>query len=334
MMGTEKSYLEIRILSLLVIVLLSGCQTSSNSAWKNTAIQAARFHQIETSYEQYSLNYEAGKVGFRIDIRKDISPEQKIKILEEGKVTNPSHIEKLFSFTLNGVPLKIQDAEFPESGRLGLGALIESPVPSWIFQFHPGLVHLYTQAQMEDPSDILAFAKALYSLQNPLHPDLTPLAVQWYIRAADAGSADAAYETVYFYESGIGVTENPLKAEAYLLAAAQLGRAAAMNDLAWKVATMRSATETRLQEAKDLITKAISMEPLPYRLDTLALIEARLGNWDRAVELESEAISALENAYSENGKIMIPQEEMEIYEFLQFMREAFLNQEIPQVLFL
>jgi tetratricopeptide (TPR) repeat protein len=76
----------------------------------------------------------------------------------------------------------------------------------------------------------------------------------------------------------------------------------AYNGAAWFYTTCKDGKYRDLQKAKELAEKSIGIKKLCKNLDTLAAIYSLEGNFDKAVELEEEAIGLATKEEQEKGK--------------------------------
>jgi len=85
--------------------------------------------------------------------------------------------------------------------------------------------------------------------------------------------------------------------------AAENGKADAMNDAAWYIATSEGSTSEQAQRAVDLAEKAVAATKRkdPNMLDTLAAAYARLGQFAKAVALQEEALRQMAEPKDQNG---------------------------------
>ena len=156
-----------------------------------------------------------------------------------------------------------------------------------------------------------------------------PTSRQWYERAAEQQHPAALLGLGHLYENGLGVPTNRAKARDLYALAAQLGdvsaqlRSAALvlndgatstnvraalewylsaaeqgaaeghNGAAWVMSTSRHAELRDGERAVREAERAVALASSAMTLDTLAAAHAERGEFDRAVEMQREAIAAL-----------------------------------------
>ncbi len=327
-----------------ILCCLTGCQSTSDYRSANKARlennaralieREARLNDVSKSFAVYTLPYEKGPVGFQVRFVDHLSEEAIEQILQSGTVSNPDWINPNFTFVLNGVPLGLESWEFPKIGNPLTGWLREAPVPDWVFTYNPELLPIYEKTRSGNSADLYAFANALQEISNTLHPYLTPLMVQWILKAADAGSAEAALEASILLEEGIGIVPDPERARTYLDQAVQLGNPTAMNNIAWIIASNRTASEKQLRKALQFARSALEIEWDTASADTLALVEARLGLWEQAIEQLNRIHDYYESTYTRAGILQIPPAEQHLFNYNQLLIEAYARQTIPEWIFL
>jgi TPR repeat protein len=115
-------------------------------------------------------------------------------------------------------------------------------------------------------------------------------AAVWYQRAAEAGLPDAQIRMAYL---GLrrGDQAGQHQARAWFAKAAAQNSVQALNDYAWLLATSQFESVRDGQQAVSLALQAVSHHRTPAYLDTLAAAYAETGKFDKAVEIQREALS-------------------------------------------
>jgi len=116
-------------------------------------------------------------------------------------------------------------------------------------------------------------------------------AEKWMRKAADQGLADGEFGLGSMYAHGSGVAKDEIEAAGWYRKAADQGDSAAMNNLAFLLAT---ATDTKVRnpkEAVEVAQKAVAAEPEnPTYLDTQATAYFVAGKLSEAVDSERQAL--------------------------------------------
>ena len=127
------------------------------------------------------------------------------------------------------------------------------------------------------------------------HLDNKPAAVASCRRAAELGSAYAAFHLGILYANGKdNVTKDSAQALYWYRQAAERGDAEAMNDVAWQYATSEDPAIRNPAAALEFASKAVSLEhehPEPDHLDTLAEAYYVNAQYEDAVNSEQQAIA-------------------------------------------
>ena len=126
----------------------------------------------------------------------------------------------------------------------------------------------------------------------------TVQAIVWYSRAAEAGDVGAQLRLamVYFRQN---TAESRRRAVYWTRLAADSGDSQAQNDYAWMLATSKFDTVRNGTLALDQAERAVAAEPIATFLDTLAAAYAETGNFERAVEVQQEALAMLTAAQAD-----------------------------------
>lgn len=316
-------------------LILTGCRSpETETAWKDALQTESTLHTIEKAFQKNGIPYEEGSVSYRVIIRNDLSQPRRGALADEPQNLEPSHILKEFRFYLEDIPMDYLSTQFPESGHPLTGDIRDEPVPHWILDMDEDLQVAYAHAQQGDMEAIYSFSMALYDLESPFVPKLDPLAFSWKKKAADTGHGQAAYETAITYFYGEEVATNPEKGQFYMDLAVQLNNPEGLNYRAYETATLRVATVQQLQNARVLIRKALGFQPAnPDYLDTLALLEARLGNWETALNLQIRAVDLYEERYTVKDVLIVPVEEQETLDTVRKLKQAYLQKIIPENIF-
>lgn len=112
----------------------------------------------------------------------------------------------------------------------------------------------------------------------------------WYERAARAGVADAQLRLAYL-SLAQGDLAGQRQAGEWLSRAAAQNNVQALNDYAWLLATSPFDELRNGPQAVTLALQAVARERSPAYLDTLAAAYAETGKFDRAVEVQREALA-------------------------------------------
>ena len=118
-------------------------------------------------------------------------------------------------------------------------------------------------------------------------------ALTWYERAAEAGVPEAQLRLAYL---GMARGDLPGQQQAgkWLAEAAAQNNVQALNDYAWLLSTSPFAGIRNGQQAVTLALQAVNHNRNPAYLDTLAAAYAETGKFDRAVEIQQEALAMVE----------------------------------------
>ncbi|MFT7652332.1 MAG: TPR repeat protein [Limisphaerales bacterium] len=123
-------------------------------------------------------------------------------------------------------------------------------------------------------------------------------AIDWYRRAAELDDVGAQLRLamVYFRQS---TAESRRRAVYWTRLAADSGDAQAQNDYAWMLATSRFDNVRNGTLALDQAEQAVASQPTASFLDTLAAAYAETGNFERAVEVQQQALATLTTAQAD-----------------------------------
>ena len=120
----------------------------------------------------------------------------------------------------------------------------------------------------------------------------------WLVTAADNGSAEAMYGLARAYHYGnkkIQVEKNTSKALGYFRLAHDQGLTQAANELAWLLSTSPDSKLRNGEEAVRIMEQALTQETKTGQwVDTLAAAYAEMGDFDKAIHHQTEAISLAE----------------------------------------
>jgi TPR repeat protein len=117
-------------------------------------------------------------------------------------------------------------------------------------------------------------------------------AAKWMRKAADQGLAAGQFGLGSMYAHGKGVTESASEAANWYRKAVEQGDPAAMNNLAYLLATTADSKVRNSKEAVAIAQRAVEAQPYqPAYLDTLATAYFEAGQPDRAVEIERQALA-------------------------------------------
>ncbi|MES2924986.1 MAG: tetratricopeptide repeat protein, partial [Verrucomicrobiota bacterium] len=121
-------------------------------------------------------------------------------------------------------------------------------------------------------------------------------AAKWFRKAAERGETGAQYTLGKMYATGTGVAKDPVEAAKWFRKVAECDSASNLNHLAWNLATSVD-TERDGLTAVNLAEKAVAMTDgkEPILLDTLAAAHAEVGQFEKAVSLQQEAIALLQD---------------------------------------
>jgi membrane associated rhomboid family serine protease/TPR repeat protein len=121
-----------------------------------------------------------------------------------------------------------------------------------------------------------------------------PLALSAYRRAAELGDANAQFALGMMYENGYGLPKDTALALQWYRKAADQGSAEALNNVAWTLATSADPAIRHPVAALAYARKAVAASkdrPKPHILDTLAEAYFVNGDFDDAVKTEQQAIA-------------------------------------------
>ena len=153
----------------------------------------------------------------------------------------------------------------------------------------PRALKLFRQAaEQGHPTGYMGLAY-LYDSGTAVEQDPAQ-ALSWYEKAADAGVPEAQLRLAY-----LGIQQGDLpgqqQAGQWLSRAAAQDNVQALNDYAWLLATSPFAEVRNGQQAVTLALQAVDRRRTPAYLDTLAAAYAETGKFDRAVEVQQEALA-------------------------------------------
>ncbi len=117
-------------------------------------------------------------------------------------------------------------------------------------------------------------------------------AERWYRKAAQRGTVDAQLRLVTFYLAQDSA-ESRRQALYWCGQAARSGEPQALNDYAWLLATNIQDDLRNGTLAVDQAEKAVALSDKAPYLDTLAAAYAEVGNFEKAVSVQLEALAAL-----------------------------------------
>jgi TPR repeat protein len=124
-------------------------------------------------------------------------------------------------------------------------------------------------------------------------------AAKWMRKAADQGLAAGQFGVGSMYAHGKGVPQSAAEAAKWYRKAVDQGDPAAMNNLAFLLATSTDPNVRNPKEAVAIAQKAVVAEPdNPAYLDTLATTFFEAGQPDRAAETERRALALKPNDLS------------------------------------
>ena len=115
---------------------------------------------------------------------------------------------------------------------------------------------------------------------------------QWYERGARLGHVEAQLRLVGIFIQD-STEEARRQAVYWARQAATSGHVKAMNDYAWMLATSKFDAMRNGTLAVDQAEKAVAEQPSAVYLDTLAAAYAEIGNFERAVDVQLQALEAL-----------------------------------------
>jgi TPR repeat protein len=143
-------------------------------------------------------------------------------------------------------------------------------------------------------------------------------ALAWYVKAADEHEPEALNRLVAFYlrQEGDEARGEALK---WSRRAAEMGHPQARNDYAWLLATSKFEGLRNGTLALDQAIKAVEQESSASYLDTLAAAYAELGNFDKAIAVQREAIAAITDSEGEIRDDL--EERLQYYERSEAWRE-------------
>ncbi len=125
--------------------------------------------------------------------------------------------------------------------------------------------------------------------------------ITWLRQGVEAGNRFAAANLASRYLFGNGVPRSDKEAIAILLPFAEKGDARSQNTVAWIFACCHDEKQRDGEKAVYYATKAHESEPENWAyIGTLAAAQARSGNFDEAVSLQSRSIKLLEKVTSSN----------------------------------
>lgn len=162
-----------------------------------------------------------------------------------------------------------------------------------------------------------------YNAQGtPLDP---ATAKHWLITAADNGSAEAMYGLARAYHYGnqkVQVAKNTSKALEYFRLAHAQGLTHAANELAWLLSTSPNSELRDGEEAVKIMEAAITQQTKTEQwVDTLAAAYAEMGDFDKAIHHQTEAISLAEEKQLDVATQKEFQERLESYNARQPWRD-------------
>lgn len=117
-----------------------------------------------------------------------------------------------------------------------------------------------------------------------------------FYRAAAEGHAGSQGELGYLYRRGFGVEKSFVEAARWYGLAAEQGDVRSSNRLAWLLATCPVEAVCNARSAVDLAEFAVGEDPSSSNLDTLAAAYARLGDFDRSIEIIRELLKRPEHS--------------------------------------
>ncbi len=131
----------------------------------------------------------------------------------------------------------------------------------------------------------------LYEYGYGIEKDLG-VALKWFRKAADLGDVQAQLRVanLYLQQDTPGAGR---QAVYWSKLAAESGTPQAQNDFAWILATSKFGEMRNGTLALDQAQKAVAKEPNASFLDTLAAAYAETGNFERAVEVQEQALASL-----------------------------------------
>lgn len=136
-------------------------------------------------------------------------------------------------------------------------------------------------------------------------------ALSWYRRAAEAGMLDAQLRMAYAALHEGDDIDSQRQASQWFARAATQDSPQALNDYAWLLATSPFDGVRNGPQAVTLALQAVERNRSPGYLDTLAAAYAEAGKFDRAVEIQLEALK------------LVPEDETALVSELQSHLEAF-----------
>ncbi len=130
--------------------------------------------------------------------------------------------------------------------------------------------------------------------QSYLEQNQPKPAMQWFSTCADAGYKPCVKELGYAYLQGYGVEANPHVGLQMLESTADKSDPAMLNDLAWFLATSKSASLRNPEKAKELVELIKQDHEMDaMTADTFAAVEASLGNFTKAAKIQQQAVNML-----------------------------------------
>jgi TPR repeat protein len=120
-------------------------------------------------------------------------------------------------------------------------------------------------------------------------------AVKWYRQAAEQNYAQAQFNLGVCYEKGRGVAKDEVEAVHWYRKAATGGAVRGLNNVAWILAVSQNPAIRDGSNAVVFAEKAVAAthRKVPTNLDTLAAAYAEVGQFEKAVSTQREAIALL-----------------------------------------